>query len=379
MSLEIEKFDRDALLDVITNLLSRRSLENEPERLSAAIASISDKKQFNAVFDLAMAHGANAMVIETEYVDKHYLEDYAGYYARCFEKYGRRCARVHFYRAKLSEIAFLDQLVTSPKNDRALGDELGYIGYVVLKPLPHTVIGRTAIPPICGTKDHFPTLKEYKTQIGGRNFYVETALFQEQDHEVAACATVAIWSILSTTASMLDNQILSPFEITKKAGEKSNFTQRLLPNDGLNQYQVLTLLTSSGLDYFYFSYRSHRSELLPYVLGEELPPTTKKNKPKKRKLNAINAVKAAIRDDAANAKALLFAFLRGGNPCLLNVDILRNSGKSRPDNHAVAAVGYSLKDRSGTPIVEERPDANATAGAGPKKPHRRSHRLALCC
>ena len=43
------------------------------------------------------ALGAKTAVIENNYVDHDYLDDYSNYYAKCFDAPPRLCARVHFF------------------------------------------------------------------------------------------------------------------------------------------------------------------------------------------------------------------------------------------------------------------------------------------
>src|SRR5271170_1136471 len=41
--------------------------------------------------------GAKTMVIETPYVDRDFLEDFAAYHVRCFVPYSKTCSRIHFF------------------------------------------------------------------------------------------------------------------------------------------------------------------------------------------------------------------------------------------------------------------------------------------
>ncbi|MEA2061896.1 MAG: hypothetical protein U9P10_15645 [Thermodesulfobacteriota bacterium] len=40
---------------------------------------------------------AQTIVVERNYIERDYLEDYSGYYVRCFKKHRRRCVRLHFF------------------------------------------------------------------------------------------------------------------------------------------------------------------------------------------------------------------------------------------------------------------------------------------
>jgi len=55
--------------------------------------------------------GAKTAVIEPQYIDKDYFIDYAGFYARSFEKIERCTKRVHFFSGQFDQAAFENILV----------------------------------------------------------------------------------------------------------------------------------------------------------------------------------------------------------------------------------------------------------------------------
>lgn len=48
---------------------------------------------------LSQNEPAKTVVIEYEYIERSFLEDYAAYYSRCFHKYPKTCSRLHFFSA----------------------------------------------------------------------------------------------------------------------------------------------------------------------------------------------------------------------------------------------------------------------------------------
>jgi len=78
-----------------------------------------------------------------------------------------------------------------------LGKQLdsNYLGFMVLKPLPQTIVGRTCFKtyPDDGNRRHFPTLHKYSSNLFGLPLTVNSLAYQEQDKVVAACATSALW------------------------------------------------------------------------------------------------------------------------------------------------------------------------------------------
>jgi hypothetical protein len=84
------------------------------------------------------------IVVENFYVDQHYLDDYAGYYVRCFRDSGKECSRLHFFSNRFTK-GGLQKVLKGLSTDVEYREN--YLGFIVVKPLPHTVIGRTCPVP----------------------------------------------------------------------------------------------------------------------------------------------------------------------------------------------------------------------------------------
>lgn len=48
--------------------------------------------------------GAKTAIVEHQYIDRNFMDDYCGYYARCFNEYPKKCERIHFSSAPLMRI-----------------------------------------------------------------------------------------------------------------------------------------------------------------------------------------------------------------------------------------------------------------------------------
>lgn len=288
---------------------SRAKLEELLTRYPEAAATIRDKLHLE-YFSGYFGHlGATLIVVERGYVDRDFLEDYAAYYVRCFDDYARYCNRLHFFSCKLAE----DQVrsVIQGTDDAITIDMLkkGYLGFVVAKPLPTTVVGRTCLityPP--EGRRCFPNTRDYEAHLFGIDLTIrDTLAFQEQDNVVAACATSALWSVFQGTGKLFQHPIPSPVEITKAAAERLPSNTRLLPNNGLNLEMMAHAIRSVSLEPFW-----------------------------------ING--AATTADHYTLKSAAYAYLQGHIPMILGialVDTTYNPAKFM-GKHAVALTGYSL-------------------------------------
>ena len=114
--------------------------------VSGATPDVVDKKLHTVYLEEYFAKiGARTVVVEHDYVDRDFLEDFAGYYVRCFRRYKSRCARLHFFSFAFTNDQFENLLTLDPGTvtGKRLAD--AYLGFIVVKPLPRTIIGRTCL------------------------------------------------------------------------------------------------------------------------------------------------------------------------------------------------------------------------------------------
>lgn len=296
--------------------------------------------------------GCKTIVIEDPYVDREFLEDFAAYYVRCHEDYGRRCRRLHFFRADFDESALSRGFRESPTSGLAARE---YLGSVIAKPLAVGFIGRTTLaPPPSGDgirtiipsdaqlstietppdEDlrYFPTLRPYTAHVGGADLQVESLAFQEQDTAVAACATTAIWSSLHKAGKLFDVRVPSPAQITGSAGFDLQGLNRMMPSDGLSGGQICRAIRETGLEVEVVSPAHDRKE------WREPTKVTVGNEEREVELRIVEQTQL---DDL---RGPLYAYLRYGVPVVLGLELPVYKGQKRPEpaGHAVAVAGFKF-------------------------------------
>lgn len=195
------------------------------------------------------AINCQTIVAEDEYIDRHFLEDYAEYYARCFPYHQRKCSRLHFFNEKFDEHEFKEALESS---DKSLGGRLqnSYIGFAVIRPVPHTCFAKLCLRPFgVHTSKVGRMVLRTRVQVSlfGVGLTVDTIPFIEQDKVVSACATSSLWTALSATKETPLASLPSPSAITKSATHLINDGLRVFPNNGLTAPQVAQSLAHYGL------------------------------------------------------------------------------------------------------------------------------------
>lgn len=226
------------------------------EKVGRPISEISKKSQLRYLIQyLASNHvQAKTLVIETEYIDKHYLEDYSEYYSRCFSAHSRVCSRIHFFSEDFNEIEFIKviegkELSKAEFTEDRLKDS--YLGYCIIRPIPETFLGRVCLKYYSNFEDslnHKIISQKNSISLFGIKLEVQTTPICEQDKVVSACATSAVWSLLKGYGHLSSFQTPSLSKITKTASEADMSGTRTFPVYNLKPNQVSHVLKEFGLE-----------------------------------------------------------------------------------------------------------------------------------
>ncbi|HTZ95424.1 MAG TPA: hypothetical protein VMB18_03435 [Terriglobales bacterium] len=286
-----------------------------------AVAEVSANRRAAYLSDYLREIGARTIVIENEYVDGDYLDDYASFYAKCFEKYPKTCKRIHFFATEVTNDDFKNIILNKADSGVVQRFAEGYLGFVVARPLPRAIIGRTVLktyPPASGRRN-YPCTKRYRVSLFGLGLEIDSLAYQEQDRALAACATVALWACFQRDRDLFQSLAPTPATITRSANRVLE-DSRPFPSHGLKVEQVCNAIAAVGLE--------------PEVI--EVKP-------------GIPLV------------SLLYGYLKLGAPVLLVVRIASNG------RHALTLAGFSLNPSSvlssegaspsaGIPLVGQRID-----------------------
>jgi hypothetical protein len=257
---------------------------------------------------------AQSVIIEDDYVDRDYLEDFSNYYVKSFPPYERYCQRLHFFSEPFKE-ADIESALLKTDRDVVTRMQGSYLGFIVVRPLPETVIGQTVLKTYPSlNRRYYPTIRDYQAHLFGIPLDVESLAFEEQDSSVAACATVALWSAFHKTHSLWATAKPQPVIITRDANVVRG-PGRSLPSGGLNAIQIGEAIRSVGLEPEY------------YRVNEHTP-----------------------------LASLIYAYVSAGIPVILTVFI------EGLEYHAITVVGYSKLDKPAA--IQEPPYATVQFHAG---------------
>lgn len=205
-----------------------------------------------------LAIKTHAMVIEQDYIDRDFLDDYTRYYARCFKGYKRKCYRIHFFSAvekgaydKDSFTRHIEGFISRRRGNIDL--KAHYLGFLVVRPLASSPLGRTCLKYYDeghgASGRRYRVWQEVRVSFFGRELKVEKCMpFLQQDSVSAACATCSLWSAFSITSSVFGDRHYCPGCITSMAMDHGVSTYRCFPNSGLTLTDMAHAIRRVGLD-----------------------------------------------------------------------------------------------------------------------------------
>lgn len=110
----------DYSIEALERLLSAKS-DASPEIVHEKLHSLYFQNYFDAL-------KAKTIVVENEYIDRDFLEDFSGYYVRCFPAYQRKCSRLHFFSCSFSSHDFEQLLEQCQTENDAEHIKSAYLG-----------------------------------------------------------------------------------------------------------------------------------------------------------------------------------------------------------------------------------------------------------
>ena len=248
--------------------------------------------------------GTRTVVIEEQYIDRDYIIDYSKFYSRSFRAPDRYSRRMHFFKSKFTKKEFLNTLETGHEVEKF---SHSYLGFVVVKPIEWSNIGRTVLLPSLDQNKIFLNVTN-EASLFGIPLHVRSVPYQTQDKAVSACATIALWTTLNPLHHLFGVPLFSPSEITEIASSLPG-EYRKFPTTGLSLQQVINFINYVGLEV------ENINALLP-------------NK------ESLDLIPVAIK-----------AYLNAGIPVIAILKILLE-GVYDDNLHAVVVVGYEQGPKS---------------------------------
>jgi hypothetical protein len=268
-------------------------------------ARVCDQVRYLSSYLSHMEASAKTIVVESPYVDRHWLEEYAGYYATLLVPPSPHATRLHFFDQVWTIDDFKAQLALAVR--RRSSEDIGnhYLGFAVIRPIPTAPIGRTVLKPYAriAARCFEPAELSHRVHVAGLTISFNGLPFQQQDRGVAACATTAIWSALTKVIRSDGGRAPTPFAVTVAATD--------------HRHSARTFPALAGLDLEQMTAAIHRFGYQPHVFQH-------------------------VDDDWDDFLLALKVYLRSGLPVVVRARVQDG------DLHALTLVGFRECDASTT-------------------------------
>jgi hypothetical protein len=195
--------------------------------------------------------GARSIVEEPHYFDRNYLDEFAAFYGISARGYPNVCRRLHVFAGERFDRARLERLAGGNPSDIHAAQR-DYLGFIVLRPFDPPLVGRTVLRWYPDRPEHGEGPREtgssrlYSVHLAGVPLKVRGLGWQQQDASVSSCATIALWSMLQSSA--LDDQHAVPTTADiARIIHRASPHRRIVPSGGLRKEQLIDVILAQDL------------------------------------------------------------------------------------------------------------------------------------
>ena len=185
------------------------------------------------ILDIVKELGCKSVIIEKDYMDQDFLEEYSEFYSRSFGVYSSKTHRLHFFK---EHITYDDLKDLSIKQ---------YLGYSVVRPINSHYTGKTVIKsPYDDGNTCFTSCKTtFTINLSGSNLKIQGTPFIQQDTNINVCAQSSMWMASYYLHQKYGYSRFYPPEITHLA---TRYMSVGPPRVGLSPIQMVTALRDMG-------------------------------------------------------------------------------------------------------------------------------------
>jgi hypothetical protein len=203
------------------------------DELAAFYAGDTPSAPLGRIIAIAREHGVRSVVVEQRYLDQDWRSEHGAFHGQLFRRHPSVCHRWHLFTDDVP--ADLSRL-----------DPEAYRGYVVLRPLPSTPVGRTMILPPPGLARAIRCEATERVSLFGAPLSVTAMPFLSQDAEYLRCAHATLWMLLrhAHLAHGLPRRLTAEVHDAALGGV---IVGRQVPSEGLSVQQMLAGATRLGL------------------------------------------------------------------------------------------------------------------------------------
>jgi len=179
------------------------------------------------------------LVAEFPYVDKVYRDSFYSYYSTKQTMYLRDTIRISIFIHEIDnyDLGNIEKLSAIKK---------AYAGFLILRPTPPNIIGRSLISPSALKNNNFHICSTFiPSTVFGLKLNISGFPHSSQDAETMTCAETTLWALMEYFGNKYpDYKPILPSKIIQVLNQKS--FERQIPSNGLNIEQLSFALKEFG-------------------------------------------------------------------------------------------------------------------------------------
>lgn len=190
----------------------RFRLPTDSGDLASRYSGLGPSRPLNWVYQHVNDLRVTDVLLEHEYLDRDYRDEYRAFYAQTYRWVPDRCERLHFWSHDM------------------------YVGYCSIRPIKGRPVCRTMLDPGEEYEHELACVVRASASPYGRQFHVPAFPFISQDRQYGRCAQAVIWMIAHYHHLRHGAAERFMSDIVRAASETES--ERILPSKGLTDEQV---------------------------------------------------------------------------------------------------------------------------------------------
>ena len=243
-------------------------LQNDKNAVIAIIQSLNipsynlDDSALNIQHYLKNLRPEISIIIEDNYIDKVYRDEYYTYFSTKLYPYKRDCVKLSFIDLKIEKDMLLNPAALENIKD-------AYLGFMILRPIFPGIVGRTALSPTAlqsPSSDIRICKAPIKNSIIGQDVTIRAFPHSSQDTELMTCAETTIWSLMEYFGNKYpEYSPILPSKIHKILDLKAY--QRHIPSEGLLYTDISYVLQSNSFGCKVYSRRTYSEDAFKRIIS----------------------------------------------------------------------------------------------------------------
>lgn len=243
-------------------------LQNDKNAVIAIIQSLNipsynlDDSALNIQHYLRNLRPEISIIIEDNYIDKVYRDEYYTYFSTKLYPYRRDCVKLSFIDLKIDKDMLLNPATLEDIKD-------AYLGFMILRPIFPGIVGRTALSPTAlqsPSSDIRICKAPIKNSIIGQDVSIRAFPHSSQDTELMTCAETTIWSLMEYFGNKYSEYSpILPSKIHKILDLKAY--QRHIPSEGLLYTDISYVLQSNSFGCKVYSRRTYSADAFKRIIS----------------------------------------------------------------------------------------------------------------